>query len=171
MSNCMFRLMVLFYKIAGREKRAPAVLKQIDIVKGEKILDYGCGPGTYSFSASDMVGQDGLIYCADIQPVAVDMIKKRAEKGGIRNIKTIVTSCETGLSENSIDKVFLFDVYHNFQDPAANLKELFRVIKQNGTLAIIIDHQDSDVVIREIESLSEFKFSEKRPGVILMKCP
>ncbi len=48
MSNLHFRFMSFGYKFRDFFKPRKNVLREVDIRPGFHILDYGCGPGSYS---------------------------------------------------------------------------------------------------------------------------
>ena len=91
--------------------RPRKVLNKIeDIRNGVSILDYGCGPGSFTMAAAEMVGKDGTVIAADIHPLAIKQIQRPASKKGLTNIKTILTGGDTGLPDSSIDIILLYYV-------------------------------------------------------------
>ena len=50
-----------------------SLMEKVDIKKGSKIIDIGCGTGNNSFKLSKMVGDEGMV-------MAIDPIKQRIEK-------------------------------------------------------------------------------------------
>ena len=51
--------------------KAEKELNKLNIRGGQKILDYGCGIGSFTFPAAKLVGREGRIYALDKQPSAV----------------------------------------------------------------------------------------------------
>ena len=78
----------------------------------------------------------GKVYAADIHPLAINEVQKRAITKGLGNIYTILTDSKTELSDASIDLVLLFYVLHDFKDPDMILEEVERVLKTGGLLAV-----------------------------------
>jgi precorrin-6B methylase 2 len=64
------------------------------------VLDFGAGSGSYSIPAAQLVGPTGEVYAADIHPLALKEIRKKAEMKGIKNLRTILTACETELPDS-----------------------------------------------------------------------
>ena len=64
--NLDFRLMSLAFRL--RDFRLPRmeILEEVGIQTGFRVLDYGCGPGSYVAAASDLVGPSGKVYALDI---------------------------------------------------------------------------------------------------------
>ncbi|MFX1313552.1 MAG: class I SAM-dependent methyltransferase, partial [Promethearchaeota archaeon] len=112
-SNLDFRCMSFFFKI--RDKFHPPIkkIKNADIKQGEIVLDYGCGSGSYTIATFEKVGPNGKVIAADIHPLALEKVRKKAEKIGYNNIEIIQTDCATGLDDEYVDKVICFDVLHH----------------------------------------------------------
>jgi len=127
-----FKLMSFEYKIRDFFNPPVNILKSAGIRPGHYVLDFGCGPGSYSNSISRIIGDNGKVYALDINPLAIDGIKKISSKKRLDNIETILSDCKTNLSDNSIDAVILFDVYRELEDKVKVLEELYRVLKTDG---------------------------------------
>jgi ubiquinone/menaquinone biosynthesis C-methylase UbiE len=158
MSKSHFKFMVKHFK--KRDKKYPP-LKKIEKIKIKEesiVLDYGCGPGSYSIAAAEVVGNKGKIYAADIHPLAIESVKKRALEKNLRNIETILTDCDTNLKDESVDIVLLLDIYHDLSDPESILKEIHRVLKLDGSLSVDDHHYKDDEIIGKITSIGLFKF-------------
>ena len=116
------------------------------------MLDYGCGPGGYVVPASEMVGKSGRVYALDINPLAVRRVQKIASKNQLANVETICSDCKTGLQDNSLDIILLYDTFHDLSDPNIVLKELHRVLKPNGTLSFSDHHmKENDIISKGTE--------------------
>lgn len=161
MSNFHFRLMSLMFKIRDFLIPRINILKETGIKEGFHILDYGCGPGSYSIIASEMAGQTGKVYALDIHPLAVQRVKNKAKKRGIKNIETICSSCATGLPEGSIDIVLLYDAFHHFSNAEGILKELNRVLKTDGILSFSDHHLKETEIVSSVTRGGLFELSGK----------
>lgn len=146
-SNIDFKGMAFFFKIRDMFKPPMKKIKKSKIKRGDFVLDYGCGPGSYSFAASEVVGKEGRIYAADIHPLAIEIIKNKARKKHIENIKTIQTDCNTNLPDDSIDLIICFDVMHAITDKKKLLKEFHRVLKLDGYLSFDDHHYNNEEII------------------------
>ncbi len=141
-----FRMMAYILKKRESSRRPRQRLERIGICEGEVVLDYGCGIGSYSIPAAELVGESGTVYALDIHPLAVERVKKRAEESGLSNVTTILTHTPTGLEDESVDWILLYDVLHMVKSRAALLRELYRVLKPTGTLHLEADHMTDDQV-------------------------
>ena len=111
--------MQLILKLRDAFLRPRKILNKIEGVKnGISILDYGCGPGSFTLAAPEIVCIDGTVFAADIHPLALEHVRKSASKRGFKNIKTILTADKTDLPDSSIDIILLFYVLHDFHNPS-----------------------------------------------------
>lgn len=161
MSNFGFRAMSLIFRFRDVLSPPTDILNEAGIKPGFFILDFGCGPGSYSIVASKMVGNSGKVYALDIHPLAIKHVKDLASKKGLTNIKTIQSDCATGLKDDSIDIILLYDVFHHLNDPKRVLEEFHRVLKQNGILSFSDHHLKEDVILTKVADNNLFELSKK----------
>jgi ubiquinone/menaquinone biosynthesis C-methylase UbiE len=168
-SNLDYKGMAFFFRIRDLIKPPMNKIKKSKIKKGDSVLDYGCGPGSYCFAAAEVVGSTGMIYAADIHPIAIEKVRKKAKKKNVVNIKTILTDCDTNLDAKCIDVVICFDVMHAIVDKKALVKEFHRVLKSNGYLSFD-DHHYTEKEIMEIFSGSDlFQLEEQQDKIFNFK--
>jgi len=60
-SNPDFRLMVIAFKIRDFFLPRINILKEVGIMTGFHVLDFGCGPGSYIIPLSELVGKTGKV--------------------------------------------------------------------------------------------------------------
>ena len=162
MSNLHFRLMSLGFKFRDLFTPRGKILEEVDIESGFRILDYGCGTGSYTVPAARLVGKTGRVYALDIHPLAIQQVKSRAVKKGLANIETILSDCPTGLPDNSIDVALLYDTFHSLSEPDAVLKELHRILKPGGILSFNDHHmKEEEGVLTGITGNGLFKLLTK----------
>ena len=146
MSDISFKFMSLAFKFRDLFINPADILKETGIKSGDIILDYGCGPGSYTIAAARMVSDSGKIYALDIHPTAIDRVRKSALKLNITNIETIQSDCATGLPDASIDIALLYDIVHGLDEPLGIFAELHRVLRSDGILSVSDHHlKDSDI--------------------------
>ena len=140
MPNITFRLMT-FMKWFFR----PWLVKRLDsfgIQPGQTVIDYGCGPGFFLKKASELVGETGMVYAADIHHLAIKLVEKIIAKRRLINIKPVlIYGYNTGLEDHCADVIFSLDTFHMIKDSSAFLTELHRLLKKDGHIIIEDGHQ------------------------------
>lgn len=76
-------------------------------------------------------------------------------------METIRSDCKTGLPDNSIDVVLLYDTFHALSDHDGVLEELHRVLKHDGILSFSDHHMKENEIISKITNRGLFKLSGK----------
>jgi ubiquinone/menaquinone biosynthesis C-methylase UbiE len=150
MNNLGFRFMSFYFRFRDYFSPPTKTLERIGIQAGANVLDFGAGSGSYSIPAAQLVGPTGEVYAADIHPLSIKEIRKKAEIKGIKNLHTILTDCKTRLPDSSIDFVLLFYVLHDFRNPDSIIRELDKTLKPKGILAIIDHKYDKAKVVSTI---------------------
>ena len=148
-----FVIMSSVLRIRAKFINPARILREIGLQKGQTMLDYGCGVGVFTIPASEIVGDGSVVYALDIHPLCIKTIEKGIGKRGIANVKTILSSRETGLPDESVDVVLLYDVLQMIADKGGLMEELHRVLKPGGSLGATAEHLDVneflDVITKE----------------------
>jgi len=134
-SNFLFRGMAAEFVVRDWLRPPERTLAETELRPGQTVLDYGCGPGSFTVAAAKAVGSTGTVYAADIHPLALAYVERRAAKKGLWNIRTIRTDCATRLADASVDVALIYDALHDFARPDDVLREVCRVLKPGGTLS------------------------------------
>lgn len=161
MPNIHFRLMALSFKFRDFFFPRRDVLREAGIRPGQRVLDYGCGPGSYVALESEMVGKKGKVYALDVQPLAIESVKKLIFRKGLKNVETILSDCDTGLPKGSVDVALLYDTFHGLGEPGKVLKEVHRVLKPAGILSVNDPHNKEEKMIAGIEKGGLFRLKAK----------
>ncbi len=143
-----FKLMDLAFKIRDFFSPRINVLEEAGIGPGDTVLDFGCGPGSYIVALSSLIGSSGKIFALDVNPLAIKSVQDIVSKNRLKNVKTIQSNCDTGLPDQSVDVILLYDTYHDLKSPDHVLQELSRILKKEGILSFS-DHHMKDGDIRE----------------------
>jgi len=136
MANLIFRIATILMRIRGlfRDKKGEVLLTRAK--RGDVILDYGCGIGFNTIPAAEIVGEEGMVYALDIHPLAIKSVEKKIREKGLRNVKTILSDLNTGLPNESVDIVLLYNVLPMVKNRPALIKELYRVLRPGGILSV-----------------------------------
>ena len=139
-----------------KEENVSTLIKNMKIKSNDTIADIGAGSGYHLFRIAPLA-EKGLIYAVDIQSEMLMAIEKKKEYGKIRNIETILGSEKSvHLPKNSVDKILMVDVYHEFNFPVEMIASIKNALKSNGQLFLIeYRGEDSKVPIKKIHKMTE----------------
>jgi len=62
------------------------LLNAAGLKPGQKVLEVGCGPGFFTIPAARIVGEKGRVYALDINPVAVETVRRKIKERGLKNV-------------------------------------------------------------------------------------
>ncbi len=106
-----FRIISFILKIRDMFYPPKYILKDVGIRPGVCVLDFGCGPGSYSIAIAELLAGTGKVFALDMHPLAIKKVNHTAQKKKLTNIKTILSNCDTGLPSNSVDIVLLYYIF------------------------------------------------------------
>jgi ubiquinone/menaquinone biosynthesis C-methylase UbiE len=113
------------------------VVDWIGIQKGMCVLEIGPGPGTFTIEAAKRAGEGGRVFAVDIQPAVISELTHRIRKDQVTNVIAEVASAyDLPFSDNTFDRVFMVAVLAEIPDKRKALRELKRVLKDDGRLAV-----------------------------------
>ena len=161
MSNFDFKFMSVGYRFRDFFLPRINILREVGIKPGFQVLDYGCGPGGYIITLAKLVGASGKVYALDIHPLAVQKIRDIASKKQLTNVETILSDCQTGLPDNSLDAILLYDAFHHLNDPDIVIKELHRVLKPDGILSFSDHHMKENEIVSDVTYSGLFRLMKK----------
>jgi SAM-dependent methyltransferases len=128
------------------------------------VLDVGTGAGFYLPYLSKMVSDSGKVYAIDISPEAVEYARNKVSQLGLKNVEVLLSQeNQIPLPDNTVDFTYMAFVFHELEDPVKFLKELERVSKPIGYLALIDwkkEERDKGPPLEEV-------YSEWEVGMIL----
>jgi len=143
MPDTSFRVMELLFVIADLiyphfRRRA----RSFGIQEGMIVVDYGCGPGRYTIEFARIVGESGKVYAIDIHELAIEAVRKKIAKRGIRNVEALLSNgYNSDLPDAVADVVCAIDMFFGVREPTIFLEELKRITKPDGLLVIDDGHQ------------------------------
>jgi ubiquinone/menaquinone biosynthesis C-methylase UbiE len=97
----------------------------------------------------------------DIHPLAIRSVQRLISVKGLANAETILSDCQTGLPDESIDVAVLYDTYHSLSEPERVLKELHRVLKPDGVLSFSDHHMKENKIMAKVTSSSLFRLRNR----------
>jgi arsenite methyltransferase len=129
----------MFNKKASRKNsKADKILKTLNIQPGQTIADIGSGGGFFTFLFSQLVGEKGTIYAIDTNEDFLEFITKQATEQGYTNVTTVLATDQSiPLSSDSIDLIFVRNVYHHLQNRVHYFTKIKDLLSSQGRVAII----------------------------------
>jgi len=143
------------------------------IEPGITALDFGCGMGLFAIAMAQLVGDDGCVIAADLQPQMLDVLSKRAEKAGVRSrVRThVCQSTVVGLQE-PLDFALAFYSAHEVPSVAKLLTEIHACLRPGGRFLLVepIGHVSAAAFGRMVAMAEEIGLvSQGRPRVRLSR--
>ena len=130
----------------------------------DRVINFGCGVGpqavVYKGQYKEMVG-------VDLNGERLRMSAVLLAEHGITGYRTLCVPVEkTGLLEASFDKALAIDIIEHLPDPAAFLKEAWRVLRPNGELLVSVPamHDHYTHAIRALAKMIGRKTNELPEG-------
>ncbi|MET7409099.1 class I SAM-dependent methyltransferase [Streptomyces parvulus] len=128
-------------RAAGWDSRFPddgpayaAAVAEMGLREGDRVLDAGCGTGRALPPLREAVGPSGLVLGADLTPA---MLEAAVRAGRDRDGRLVLTDVAAlPLRPRSLDAVFAAGLIAHLPDPAGDLRELTRVVRPEGVLAL-----------------------------------
>ena len=116
--------------------------RELDLKVGVIFLDVACGWGHYSLAAADIVGKEGQVYAVDLWEEGILNLRKEAVSKGSQNLEAFVSDVSQNipLENDCVDVCLMATVLHDLVGDHVDqqaMKEVTRVIKPQGTLAIV----------------------------------
>jgi ubiquinone/menaquinone biosynthesis C-methylase UbiE len=112
------------------------IIKKVGLKPRDIVADLGCGTGYFTVPISYVVKK---VYAIDIQQEMLDYLAKKIRNQHITNIELVLsTNPKTiPLPNESVNFLLSVMTLHEFQDKEKVVKEMQRVLKPNGKIAII----------------------------------
>ena len=126
-------------------QRSELIMDALRISDGATVAELGAGGGWFIVQLARRVNQNGVVYAEDIQPEVIKLIRRRAQRENLSNVKTVLGTANDPMLPSGIDAVLIVDVYHEMacavgsscQDPVPLLRSVGRSLKPQGLLGII----------------------------------
>jgi len=116
------------------------IISRSGIGRGMTVLEIGCGSGAFTTDVARAIGEKGILSALDIEIKMLKQVESklnRIENKDIKNVKLVQASAYAlPFSKESFDVVYMVAVFQEIPDKEKALKEIIRVLKDNGILSI-----------------------------------
>ena len=139
-----------------KEERTSLLLSNMDIKADDVIADIGAGSGYHVFKMAPQASA-GRVYAVDIQTEMLAAMQIKINREKVKNVELIKGTEESvNLPANSVDKVLLVDVYHEFSFPYESMRSIREALKKDGRVYLIeYRAEDRSVPIKPIHKMTE----------------
>ena len=139
-----------------KEENTTTLLQNMNIRANDTIADIGAGSGFHVFKMAS-IAEKGMVYAVDIQEEMLAAIQKKKEQDGPQNILTIKGSEKSvNLPENSVNKILMVDVYHEFNFPMEMIASMKTALRAQGKIYLIeYRGEDDEVPIKKAHKMTE----------------
>ena len=113
----------------------PNLIRLLNLEKSNVVLDLACGQGFFSRIFAQKAGR---VVASDISSELIQLAKKHASKA----IEYHVSSADniSFCKDKSVDKIVIILALQNIKNVDGVLKECARVLKETGSLYVILNH-------------------------------
>lgn len=111
-----------------------AAVAELGLRSGDRVLDAGCGTGRALPPLRAAVGRSGAVVGADLTPAMLEAAVRAGR--GRDGLLLLADVAALPLRSESLDAVFAAGLIAHLPRPEENLRELARVVRTGGTLAL-----------------------------------
>jgi ubiquinone/menaquinone biosynthesis C-methylase UbiE len=140
--------------------RRHEIVAALELKPGMAVADLGAGTGFFTRLFAERVGPSGKVYALEIAPEFLEHIAAGARKRGETQVRTVLASQDSvNLPSESVDLVFLSDVYHHLERPETVLASIRRALRPGGRLVVIdfdrVEGKSSAFVLKHVRAGKE----------------
>ena len=115
------------------------LVDRLELQPGEAVLELAAGIGHTSLLAAERVAPGGRVIATDFAPTMVEAARRLAQRSGAKGVEHRVMNAQAiDLLDSSVDAVLCRWGLMLFDDPAAALAEVRRVLRPGGRFACAV---------------------------------
>jgi 16S rRNA (guanine1207-N2)-methyltransferase len=119
-----------------------AMLSHAGFAEGQKVLDLGCGYGIVGITAAKFTAP-GNVYMVDVEPEAVSLSRRNAERNGVPGVNVILSDGFEALDETGFDCILSNPPYHtDFAVAKRFIEKGFNRLKLGGRMFMVTKRKD-----------------------------
>jgi SAM-dependent methyltransferase len=138
------------------EENSSKLIENMKITSEDTIADIGAGSGYHVFKMAPKANK-GQVFAVDIQEEMLEAIVSHPNYKKNKNIETILGSEKSvNLPENSVDKVLMVDVYHEFNYPYEMMMSIKKALRKDGKVYLIeYRGEDNNIPIKKVHKMTQ----------------
>lgn len=122
-----------------------SIMDDLNIADGAVVADLGAGGGWFTIQLARRVGPNGVVFAEDVQPPMIEMIRRRAQRENLPNVRTVLGTATDPKLPSRLDAALIVGAYHEMacaakpscDEPLALLRNIERSLKPQGRLGIV----------------------------------
>jgi ubiquinone/menaquinone biosynthesis C-methylase UbiE len=130
------------YRTVIRRMFAPvsqALIEDARIVRGNRVLDVGTGPGEPALTVANLVGPEGTVSGIDPSAEMIAAARRAAARDGIRNVNFEVTPADRlPFADTTFDAGVSRFAAMFFRSPVEGINEILRVLRPKGKVSFAV---------------------------------
>ena len=144
---------VLFWGFTARNtaQEDRRKLRLLDIAPGDTVLDVACGPGNTTRTLLEAVGPDGLAIGVDSSPTMLaQAVRETARDSQVGYVRA--DAVDLPFDDGTFDAVSCYGALYLMDDPLGSLREMIRLLKGAGRMAVLTRCARGPAQARRIEA-------------------
>lgn len=137
------------------------ILHALALREGMTACEIGAGDGELTIAAARTVGEGGRVYTSELGENRIQRLRRHVEDSGLTQVTVVAGDPnKTNFPDGACDALFMRNVYHHFDDPAAMNASISAALKRGGRVAV------ADFIPRGKEAdRPEYRDREENHGV------
>ena len=130
--------------VDGLSQHSAAIMPNLPVKPGDKVLDVGCGFGDTAIQLAKLVGPEGSVTGVDCCDAFLDHARKDAASQGVENVRFIRGDAEIALEVGEYDFVFARFGTMFFTNPVVAMRNMRLALKPGGRMVHIVWRNRAD---------------------------
>ncbi len=130
--------------VGGLSQHSEAVFPALPVLRGDRVLDVGCGFGDTAIRLAAQVGASGNVVGIDCCDTFLDHARAEVRARRLTNVSFIRGDAEIALPTNQFDFVFSRFGTMFFANPVAGLRNMRKALRPGGRMVQIVWRNRAD---------------------------
>ncbi|TPG34294.1 methyltransferase domain-containing protein [Mycolicibacterium hodleri] len=143
---------VLFWGFTARNtaQEDRRKLRLLGIQPGDTVLDVACGPGNTTRSLVEQVGPDGIAIGVDSSAsMLAQAVRETAPDSPVGYVRG--DAVDLPFDDGTFDAISCYGALYLMDDPLGSLRDMIRVLKPGGRIAILTTCARGPAHVRQVE--------------------